>query len=188
MYTRHVVSTRKKYPPASKLQSFLDFEAVLTCWDWMVWAAMIVQITSYLWKLPYYSTINFFLTATVRLVCGIFQENYPSWVGQRRSTNTWRRGASWDPMAPWKVPAIKFDHTLVGSFIRGYNWDMSKKLETNCILALGGRNFIGINNNQPTVGVLGWVMGMGDKACWSWLTDGAPPSNWHRREDFFFKN
>jgi hypothetical protein len=42
---------------------------------------------------------------------------------------------------------------------------MSKKLETNCILALGGRNFIGINNNQPTVGVLGWVMGMGDKAC-----------------------
>ena len=38
-----------------------------------------------------------------------------------RSAALHQHMASWDPMAPWKVPAIKFGHTLVGSFVRGYN-------------------------------------------------------------------
>ncbi len=33
----------------------------------------------------------------------------------------------------------------------------TKKIEGHGEMALGGRNFIGRNNNQPTVGVRGWV-------------------------------
>ena len=45
----------------------------------------------------------------------------------------------------------------------GY-WDIPKNWETNCILVLGRRKFIGKNNNQLTVGVLGcWV---GRKGGW----------------------
>ena len=38
----------------------------------------------------------------------------------------------------------------------GDDWS-DKKIEGHGAMALGGRNFIERNNNQPTVGVRGWV-------------------------------
>ena len=43
----------------------------------------------------------------------------------------------------------------------------TKKIEGHGAMALGGRNFIGRNNNQPTVRVRGWVE-MGEEALPRW--------------------
>ncbi len=54
---------------------------------------------------------------------------------------------------------------VVPSF--GVTIGAKKKIEGHGAMALGCRNFIGRNNNQPTVGVCGWVE-MGEEALPRW--------------------
>jgi hypothetical protein len=69
------------------------------------------------------------------------------------------------PMGPLQVPGAGFVHATAGSLV----WDKFlihiKKIQRwGGALALGGRRFLNIYNNQMEVGVGGWVIYWGGRA------------------------